>query len=153
MRILFAVATLALIAACTNDKPTPSVDLTYDDAERVVVENFTAVWPVRPTVTTSRGPGCGTNAAGMSEGPPWAAIMSEDVYNPSQEFIDKTLANLEAMTAHGFSRRPDAVPGDDPVNRSYEDERGFSIAVGRYAGASPDGVKFGVTAKGPCIDE
>lgn len=129
--------------------------MNYDEASRIVVENFTLVWPdpiqVEPNMV-DRGNGCRTNPETLkSEGPPWTPIYEKGVTDPSQEFIDRALAQLEAMTGRGFTLRPDPIPDDDPINRVYADSRGFTVAVRRDK--LPAEIRFTVTSSSPCVND
>ncbi|MBL1079290.1 hypothetical protein JK358_33280 [Nocardia sp. 2] len=170
MRTALTLATLSavsLVAACsgspseTNPASTttsarPAIYL--DEASRIVAENFTMIWPEPISLDVDRikqnRTACHTNPATlMPEGPPWIPSTSATVFNPSQEFVDKALANLEAMTTKGFVLQPYQVPGEDPINRTYKDERGFTIGAHRDTGTSPRGVMFTMSSAAPCVDE
>ncbi|WP_282781734.1 MULTISPECIES: hypothetical protein [unclassified Nocardia] len=87
--------------------PAPA-EIKLDEASRIVAENFTLIWPEpirREPDQVQRGSGCRTNPSTlMPEGPPWSPSTSITVFNPSQEFIDKALANLEATSTDRLER-------------------------------------------------
>lgn len=168
MRIMTALAVLATttLTGCggfinegpTNQEIEDTTGLTVAEASPIVEHNLALVWPQQ--VTIKRGPlpysgvGCRTNDSMMSEGPPWHLRITKEEINPSQEFIDRAMANLEAMTARGFalepSQRPDAVPAD----RYYRDPRGYTISSSLDTAVGPTKeVRFSMTATSPCAAE
>ncbi|WP_067717648.1 hypothetical protein [Nocardia yamanashiensis] len=165
MKKVLALATLAavsLLAACNQSSPADdhgsikeSTSMNYAEASRIVVENFEHIWPDPVQVDTTmvnRGNGCRTNPETLkSEGPPWTPLYEKTVTNPSPEFVERALAQLDSMTTRGFTLTPNPIPGDDPVNRVYHDGRGFSVAAHRDD--YPVGVQFTMTSSSPCVDD
>jgi hypothetical protein len=154
---LVGTSTLAGCSGFVHEGPTDQQikdgsGLTVAEAGPIVTTNFHRIWPEPTDAAVSDvalGAGCRTDPNSLrAVGPPWTPHHSRTEINPSQEFVDRALANLDAMTVHGFTLRPDPVPGDDPVNRSYEDERGFSVGVDRYATSRE--VRFTMSASSPC---
>ncbi|MGY0497354.1 hypothetical protein ACWZHB_02500 [Nocardia sp. FBN12] len=162
----FAVLATTTLTGCggfidrgpTNQEIKDTTGLTVDEASPIVERNLELVWPEQ--VTIKRGPlpysgvGCRTNDSMMSEGPPWYLRITKEEVNPSQEFIDRALANLESMTARGFilepSKRPDAVPAD----RYYRDPRGYTVSSSLDTDVGPKKeVRFSMTATSPCAAE
>ncbi|WP_330182156.1 hypothetical protein OHB26_38515 [Nocardia sp. NBC_01503] len=151
--VLTTLAAASLLTACSESSG--STAMKYDEAARIVVQNFTLVWPDPVQVASgmvNRGNGCRTNPETLkSEGPPWSPTYEMTAADPSQEFIDRALARLETMTSRGFALEPDRVPNDDPINRVYADSRGFSVAAHRDK--YPVGTQFTITSSSPCVDE
>ncbi|MFI8976635.1 hypothetical protein ACIGO9_27380 [Nocardia asteroides] len=139
----------------TNQEIKDGTGMTVAEAKPIVAQNFTLIWPDPTTVELGNirlGNGCRTDPNSLrAAGPPWTPYYEKTAIDPDQEFVDRALANLEAMTAHGFTRVPDPVPGDDPANRSYEDSRGFSVAVQRHQTSRE--TRFTMTASSPCAAE
>ncbi|MDO3648569.1 hypothetical protein [Nocardia mangyaensis] len=130
--------------------------LTVTEASRLVAGNFELVWPEPvsvPVGAVDLTHGCRTDPNSLrAVGPPWTPIYERTQINPSPEFIDRVLANLEAMTTRGFVRDPDPIPGDQPENRSYTDPRGFTVSALFY-GADPAQPRFAVGSTSPCAAE
>ncbi|MEU3011426.1 hypothetical protein [Nocardia asteroides] len=139
----------------TNQEIKDGTGMTVAEAKPIVAQNFMLIWPEPTTVELGNirlGNGCRTDPNSLrSVGPPWTPYYEKTAIDPDQEFVDRALANLEAMTAHGFTLVPDPVPGDDPANRSYEDSRGFSVAVQRHQTSRE--TRFTMTASSPCAAE
>lgn len=139
----------------SNQDIEDTTGLTVAEAKPFVAQHFTLIWP-EPTMVelgnVRLGNGCRNDPNSLrAVGPPWTPYYEKTKIDPTPEFIDRALANLEAMTAHGFTLVPDPVPGDDPVNRSYEDSRGFSVAVQRHQTSRE--TRFTMTAASPCAAE
>ncbi|MFE6924759.1 hypothetical protein ACFVAV_27295 [Nocardia sp. NPDC057663] len=168
MRIAAAGALSALIlSGCagidaekgpTNDDILRGTGLTVAAAKPIVADNFELVWPEQQSVDPEavlRGKGCRTKMSAISsEGPPWHPRYEREVINPSQEFIDRAMVNLEAMTARGFTLVPSQNPGEDPVSRYYRDSRGFSVSSSRIrVGQNKQEVRFSIASTSPCAAE
>ncbi|MEV6362969.1 hypothetical protein [Nocardia asteroides] len=139
----------------TNQEIKDRTGMTVAEAKPIVAQNFTLIWPEPTTVELGNirlGNGCRTDPNSLrAAGPPWTPYYEKTAIDPDQEFVDRAMANLEAMTARGFTPVPDPVPGDDPANRSYEDSRGFSVAVQRHQTSRE--TRFTMTASSPCAAE
>ncbi|MFF2087009.1 hypothetical protein ACFVVM_24815 [Nocardia sp. NPDC058176] len=159
------VALVAVVAAScgslVDEGPTEqeirdSSGVTVAEAIPLVARNFTLVWP--ESISVANGDvdvshGCRTDANSLrAVGPPWTPIYERTQVDPSPEFVDRVLANLEALTAHGFVRDADPIPGDQPENRSYTDQRGFTVSASSY-GANPAQRRFAVSSTAPCAAE
>ncbi|MFE3545812.1 hypothetical protein ACFXK0_22860 [Nocardia sp. NPDC059177] len=161
-RAALILATGLATAACgafvpagpTNQDIAASTGLTVAQAIPRVAANFELIWPEPVTVADGAvrlGSGCRTDPDTLrSAGPPWAPSYEQEKVDPPAEFIDRALAKLDAMTAHGFVLAANPIPGDDPVNRVYRDADGFSVAAIRY-GAAPS--RFALRAASPCAAE
>lgn len=161
--VLVAVA-VVVTAGCgtvidegpTEQEIRDATGLTVAEASPLVARNFELVWPEPisvPVGAVDLTHGCRTDPNSLrAVGPPWTPIYERTQINPSPEFIDRALANLEAMTARGFVRDPDPIPGDQPENRSYTDPRGFTVAALSY-GANPNEHRFAVSSTSPCAAE
>ncbi|MFC6013303.1 hypothetical protein [Nocardia lasii] len=161
--VLAAVIGVSTLTGCstfvdegpTDQQIAEASGVTVAEAGSIVTTNFHRVWPERTDVAVSNvalGAGCRTDPDTLrAVGPPWTPHHSRTVIDPSPELIDQLLANLEALTASGFTLVPDPVPGDDPVNRTYEDARGFSVGAQRHATSRE--VRFSITASSPCARE
>ncbi|MFB7878449.1 hypothetical protein ACFC06_24660 [Nocardia sp. NPDC056064] len=138
----------------SNQDIADTTGLTVAEAVPLVADNFERVWPEPVTVEDSAvqlGNGCRTDRGSLrSTGPPWAPSYEREIADPPAEFVDRALAKLAAMTAHGFVLAENPVPGDDPVNRVYRDSRGFSVATLRY-GSAP--TRFVLRSSSPCAAE
>ncbi|MFC9876679.1 hypothetical protein [Nocardia salmonicida] len=143
----------------TNQRIKDTTGLTVAEAGATVEHNFELIWPEKGPVKianlTLPGTGCRTNPNSlMSEGPPWRPRYTMEEVNPSQEFIDRAMANLEAMTARGFTLVPSQRPDNDPVNRLYRDSTGYTVASSRDTSVGPrKEVRFSMTASSPCAAE
>ncbi|MFD4432407.1 hypothetical protein [Nocardia sp. NPDC058497] len=142
----------------TNDDIMKGTGLTVAAARPIVADNFELIWPeqlsVDPEAVAVRS-GCRTSMTSISsEGPPWRPRYEREVVNPSQELIDRAMANLEAMTARGFTLVPSQNPDQDPVSRYYRDSRGFSVSSSRIrVGQNDEEVRFSMAAASPCAAE
>ncbi|MFD6452666.1 hypothetical protein ACFWF3_17940 [Nocardia sp. NPDC060220] len=143
----------------TNQRIKDTTGLTVAEAGAIVERNFELIWPQKGPVEianlTSPGTGCRTNPNSlMSEGPPWRPRYTMEEVNPPQEFIDRAMANLEAMTTRGFTLVPSQRPDNDPVNRLYRDSTGYTVASFRDTSVGPrKEVRFSMTASSPCAAE
>ncbi|MFJ2837103.1 hypothetical protein ACIO52_17265 [Nocardia sp. NPDC087230] len=164
------VATVAMVAVTlagcsgwisegpTNQQVKDATGLTVAGARPIVADNFELIWPKPITVEPDMvdvGSGCRTDPNSLrSAGPPWHPRYERQELNPSQEFIDQAMANLEAMTARGFTLVPSQNPAEDPVSRYYRDSRGFSVASSRTrAGRNDEEVRFIMASTSPCAAE
>lgn len=167
MRIatVLAMATVVLTGCAILDEKGPTDEdimkgtgLTVAAARPIVADNFELIWPeqlsVDPEAVAVRA-GCRTSMSSIgSEGPPWRPRYEREVVNPPQELIDRAMANLEAMTARGFSLVPSQNPDQDPVSRYYRDSRGFSVSSSRIrVGQNNEEVRFSMAAASPCAAE
>ncbi|MFI8976636.1 hypothetical protein ACIGO9_27385 [Nocardia asteroides] len=160
------VAVAAVLTGCstlgekgpTNEDVVNGTGLTVAAARPVVADNFELVWPLPLSVepaAVDQGKGCRTNMAAIGyEGPPWRPQYEREVVNPPQEFIDRAMSNLEAMTSRGFTLVPGQNPDQAPVSRFYRDSRGFSVSsslirVGQYN----QEVRFSMASTSPCAAE
>ncbi|MFD3745767.1 hypothetical protein [Nocardia sp. NPDC058633] len=139
----------------TNQRIKDTTGLTVAEASPIVAHNFGLIWPEPVTVELSdvtMGSGCRTDPDSLrSEGPPWRPRYELEELDPTPEFIDRALANLEAMTARGFTRTPNRRPDNDPANRHYTDASGYSVASSRLTDVGPtDQVRFVMAASAPC---
>lgn len=165
--IALAMLTTAALTGCsafihegpTNQQIKDRTGLTVAEASQVVAHNFGLIWPEPVPIdiknVTTVGKGCRTNPNSLlSEGPPWHPTYEMEKVNPTPEFIDRAMANLEAMTARGFTLEPSQRPDEDPVNRYYSDARGFSVASSRLTdvGRAKE-VRFSMSASSPCAAE
>ncbi len=166
-RTALAALTAATLAGCgsfihegpTNQQIEDRTGLTVTEASPIVAHNFGLIWPEPVSVdigdVTTVGTGCRTDPNSLrSEGPPWRPRYVMEEVNPSQEFIDRAMANLEAMTARGFTLEPSQRPDKDPANRVYRDSRGYTVSSFRLLpGGDPTDVRFSMTASSPCAAE
>lgn len=167
MRIAAVLAVVAVVAtgcATLDDKGPTNEDimqgtgLTVTTARPIVADNFELIWPEQLAVDPAAvdvSKGCRTSMAAISyEGPPWRPRYEREVVNPSQEFVDRAMANLEAMTARGFTLVPSQNPDQDPVSRYYRDAQGFSVSSSRIrVGQNDEEVRFTMAAASPCAAE
>ncbi|MFD5177291.1 hypothetical protein ACFWM1_15875 [Nocardia sp. NPDC058379] len=142
----------------TNQQVKDTTGLTVAAARPIVADNFELIWPRPITVEPDKvdlGAGCRTDPNSLrSEGPPWHPRYERQEVNPSQEFLDLAMANLEAMTARGFTLVPSQNPSEDPVSRYYRDSRGFSVASSRMrVGKNNEEVRFIMASTSPCAAE
>ncbi|MGV9436944.1 MULTISPECIES: hypothetical protein [unclassified Nocardia] len=142
----------------TNEDVLKGTGLTVAAAKPIVADNFELIWPAPLSVdpeTVSVRTGCRSSMTSISgEGPPWRPRYEREVVDPSQEFIDRAMANLEAMTARGFTLVPSQNPSEDPVSRYYRDARGFSVASSRTrVGKNNEEVRFIMASTSPCAAE
>ncbi|MEU5405439.1 hypothetical protein [Nocardia asteroides] len=167
MRIAAVIAVAAaLLSGCslleekgpTNDEVLKHSGLTVATARPIVADNFELIWPtplsVDPaTVDVSRG--CRSRMDSIrAEGPPWRPNYTREVVNPSQEFIDRAMSNLEAMTSRGFTLVPSQNPDQDTVSRFYRDSRGFSVSSSLIrVGQHDQEVRFSMASTSPCAAE
>lgn len=152
------VTAVSLLTACSQSSPiddNAAATMSYDEASRIVIENFERIWPDPVQVSTTmvnRSNGCRTNPNTMkSEGPPWTPLYERTITNPSPEFVERALAKLDSMTAQGYTLTPNPIPGDAPINRVYHDSRGFSVAA--HSDNYPVGVQFTMTSSSPCVGD
>lgn len=160
---VLATATLTGCGALINEGPTnqeikDATGLTVAEAGPIVEHNLELVWPQQVRIERAplpySGVGCRTNNSMMSEGPPWRLRVTMEEVNPSQEFIDRAMANLEAMTTRGFTLEPSQRPDDDPANRFYRDAHGYTVSSSRDTSVGPTReVRFSMTASSPCAAE
>ncbi|MGW5923803.1 hypothetical protein ACWFPY_32835 [Nocardia fluminea] len=163
MRKLVVLCAVLAIPACSafvgdgpsNDTIKNSSGLLVTEASQIVADNFELISPKARTVDVASvklGNGCRTDPNTLkSYGPPWTPNYQEVERNPSQEYIDKALANLEAMTARGFARQ-EGIPGDDPASRVYRDARGFAVYSIRDKTLRGE-VEFTLFSSSPCAAE
>ncbi|MFE1594059.1 hypothetical protein [Nocardia sp. NPDC058705] len=161
-----AVLAIATLTGCsglvdrgpTNQEIKDTTGLTVDEASPIVERNLELVWPEQVTVKRAQLPysglGCRTNDSMMSEGPPWHVRVTKVEVNPPQEFIDRAVANLEAMTTRGFIFEPSQRPDADPADRFYRDSRGYTVSSSFETAVGPKKeVQFSMTATSPCAAE
>ncbi|MFE3318202.1 hypothetical protein [Nocardia sp. NPDC059195] len=161
--VVLATATLTGCGALINEGPTNQeikdvTGLTVAEAGPIVEHNLELVWPQQVRIERAplpySGVGCRTNDSMMSEGPPWRLRVTMEEVNPSQEFIDRAMANLAAMTTRGFTLEPSQRPDDDPANRFYRDAHGYTVSSSRDTSVGPTSeVRFSMTASSPCAAE
>ncbi|MBC7302613.1 MAG: hypothetical protein H5T78_16920 [Nocardia sp.] len=165
------MTTLAVLATATatgcggfvDEGPTDqeikdTTGLTVAEASPIVEHNLELVWPQQVKVERAplpySGIGCRTNNSMMSDGPPWQLRVTREEANPPQEFIDRALANLEAMTTRGFTLVPSQRPDVDPADRFYRDARGYTVSSSLDTAVGPTKeVRFSMTATSPCAAE
>ncbi|KAF0845771.1 hypothetical protein FNL39_106160 [Nocardia caishijiensis] len=142
----------------TNEDIMRRSGLTVAKSTPIVADNFELIWPeglsVDPAmVDTSTG--CRSRMDSITmDGPPWRPSYQREQINPTQEFLDRAMANLEAMTARGFTLVPSQNPGQDPVSRYYRDARGFSVSSSRSrVGPDKQQVRFTMASTSPCAAE
>lgn len=164
MRQAILICAILVLPACsalvgegpTNDEIKNATGLRVPEASQIVADNFELISPNTRSVdvgTVRLGNGCRTDPRTLkSFGPPWTPNYQETELNPSPEFIDRALANLEAMTTRGFVRDENAFIGDDPVNRVYTDSRGFTVHVMRDD-TIPSKVRLTLFSSSPCAAE
>ncbi|MFD3706089.1 hypothetical protein ACFWUP_23365 [Nocardia sp. NPDC058658] len=163
---VLAVLAIATLTGCsglvdrgpTNQEIKDTTGLTVDEATPIVERNLELVWPEQVTVKRAQLPysglGCRTNDEMMSDGPPWHIRVTLEEVNPSQEFIDRAVANLEAMTTRGFTLKPNQRPDADPADRFYRDSRGYTVSSSLDIADGPKKeVRFSMTATSPCAAE
>ncbi|MFC8383508.1 hypothetical protein [Nocardia sp. NPDC057272] len=163
MRRFVTICAILVMPACSafvdegtsTDEVLNSTGLRVPEASQIVADNFELISPRTRSVdagSVKLGNGCRTDPNTLKTyGPPWAPSYQEAERNPSQEHIDKALANLEAMTARGFTRQ-EGIPGDDPASRVYRDSRGFAVYSIRDKTVRGE-VEFTLFSSSPCAAE
>ncbi|WP_131816505.1 hypothetical protein [Nocardia salmonicida] len=163
MRRLVVACVILLVPGCasfvdegtSNDAIKESTGLLVPEASQIVADNFELISPNPRSVDIGEvklGNGCRTDPNTLkSYGPPWTPHYQEVVLNPPSEFIDRAVANIEAMTTRGFVRR-EGMPGEDPVGRVYTDSRGFTVYVARDRTVRGE-VEFTLFSSSPCAAE
>ncbi|WP_410875074.1 hypothetical protein [Nocardia sp. A7] len=160
---VLATATLTGCGAFINEGPTnqeikDTTGLTVAEASPIVERNLELVWPQQVRIQRAplpySGVGCRTNDSMMSEGPPWRLRVEMEEVNPSQEFIDRAMANLEAMTARGFTFVPSQRPDTHPASRFFRDSHGYTVSSHLSTNVGPKKeVRFSMSASSPCAAE
>ncbi|MFC9664309.1 hypothetical protein ACFVJ5_29100 [Nocardia sp. NPDC127606] len=163
MRRLVVICAILVMPACSafvddgpsNDTIKSSTGLMVTEASQIVADNFELISPNPHPVEVGAvrlGNGCRTDPNTLkSYGPPYTPHYQEVVLNPSPEYIETALANLEAMTARGFTRQ-EGIPGDDPASRVYRDSRGFAVYSIRDKTVRGE-VEFTLFSSSPCAAE
>ncbi len=163
MRRIILVCAVLILPSCSafvgegpsNERLSAASDLRIPEATQIVADNFELISPKTRSVDVSSvqlGNGCRTDPNTLkSYGPPWTPNYQEVQRNPSQEYIDQALANLEAMTARGFARK-EGMPGADPASRVYRDSRGFAVYSIRDKTVRGE-VEFTLFSSAPCTAE
>ncbi|WP_280344862.1 hypothetical protein [Nocardia neocaledoniensis] len=171
MRARAALAALAMVVltSCSleetfNGEQGPSNEdvlagsgLTVAAARPIVADNFSLVWPEPVTIDPGAvdvSEGCRSKMTDIAAaGPPWRPRYEQTVVDPPQEFIDRALTNLAALTTRGFTLTPSQNPAQDPMSKTYTDSRGFSVASWRETAGPKREVRFSITATAPCAAE
>ncbi|MEV0435122.1 hypothetical protein [Nocardia sp. NPDC050413] len=166
MRTIAVLAVSLVLTGCslveehgpTNEDIMRRSGLTVAQSKPVVADNFELIWPEELSIdpaTVDTSTGCRSRMDSISmDGPPWRPRYQREQVDPSQEFIDRAMANLEAMTARGFTLVPSQNPDADPVSRYYRDARGFSVSSSRSrVGPDKQEVRFTMASTSPCAAE
>ncbi|MFD3510303.1 hypothetical protein [Nocardia sp. NPDC058666] len=163
MRTILLIGAILILPSCSafitegpsNDRLATASDLRVPEATQIVADNFELISPKTRSVDVSSvqlGNGCRTDPETLkSYGPPWTPNYQEVQRNPSQEYIDQALANLEAMTARGFTRQA-GMPGADPASRVYRDSRGFAVYSSQNTTVRGE-IEFTLYSSAPCTAE
>lgn len=165
-RVALAALAMVVVTSCSpeetfngekgpdNEDVLAGTGLTVAAARPIVAENFSLVWPEPVTVdpaTVDASQGCRSKMTDIAAaGPPWRPRYEQTVIDPPQEFIDRALTNLAAMTARGFTFTPSQNPAQDPMSKTYTDDRGFSISSWRETVGPKREVRFSITSTAPC---